>query len=505
MIEIFHKIVRHIGLFLTMLISYCNNTVKPALSIGPPPIVIAKPAPGDTARYVTIEMDIIKAKKPAFYFTDLPYDKNKGLLLMKDDGLLTDYTIVYKILSGGTVNGKRYPGFTYTDGTGKNIGYKYSFAVNPNEGHTTDLNNVTSWAQMNEMAGKGHTLMNHSLNHSGQDKLKAIKDAEINLYKHIYYRMTEIVPPSNDEGYIGTGLQLGYHMFSSEFGDPIPDGYNKYLTNGTNIPVTTQDFDKVLVYRNNLGDQWNAEELQRSKTYIDQAFNNVDSTKKLIGAAFSHGPFGDRADAADNFFAFIMYIKNHPRNHDSVWITSSKEMMDYERTKRTVKIASQHYDKLSGKYKIVLDMGAVNPNVIYRSLSLKVTGGTISNVKGTGVKEVTYNSSTGLINIYKTDRSKVKDPAKDVLPPQIISTVAKDNIITITYDRDVNQTKAEGYTVIGNNVLQLKGGGKIWQLIMQDNVKPDQVFDYRIQKGDAIDLKQPALHVCTYIGLPIKI
>lgn len=507
-ISIFTKALKYIGIFAGMTIPYCNHPVKTTDPVKPSAIVVPKIDPGDTSRYVKLDIELKNSQHPSFFFTDLPYDKDKGLMLMKDDALLSDYTIVFKILSGGVVNGKKYPGFFYTDGTGKDIGYKYSFAINPNEGHTTDTKNVTSWAQINEIISKGHAYMNHSLLHGGTDKLKAIKDAEKNMWTHTHYRMTELVPPGNDEGYVENGLQLGYHLISSEFGEPVPDGNNspgnENMSWGSYIPMKTQNFNKALISRTNLGDQWNAAELKSSKAYIDYIFNNPNQEKKLVGAAFSHGPFGDKKEGADNFFEFLTYIKNHPANHDNVWVASSKELMDYEKTKTKVIITEQHYDAKTGHYKIILDMDRIDPNVIYRNLSLKVKGGTITKVKGDGAGDVTFNPSTGLINIYKTDRSKVISPFADPLPPQIVNITAKGNIISFSYDKPVVQTKKQGYEIPGNKIIELKGSGKSWQLVLENVVTPAQTFYYRIQSGDAKQAGQPLLRVCSYIGNPIR-
>ncbi|WP_316749132.1 hypothetical protein [Pedobacter gandavensis] len=470
------------------------------------PIVIPAVNLGDTSRLVSIEMDLKKVKKPHFQFTDLAYNKSKGFMLIKDDGLASDYNIVYKVISGGVVNGKKYPGFTYTDGTGKNIGFKYSFALNPNEEHGSSTN-VTSWPQIMEIVSKGHSMMNHTLFHGGTDKLKAIKDAEKNLWNHTHYRMTEIAIPSNDEGFVETGLQLGYHLITSEFGEPIPDGNNdpgnENVSWGSVIPVKTQNFNKVLISRSNLGDQWNPKELIDAKKYVDYVFDHPQKDKKLIGAAFSHGPFGDKNEGAEIFYDFINYIKNHPANRDSAWMTSSKELMDYMKTKAKVKVVKEHYDPATGKYHITLDMNAVDPNVIYRNMSLMVDGGEISNVKATGTNDVTFNAKTGLINIYKTDRSKVRDPFKDKLPPQISKISYKGNTITILYDIPVKQSKSAGYEIPGNKVLALKGSGKVWQLLMQNPVTDKQTFFYRMQRGDASQADDPSFRVCTYAGSPL--
>lgn len=510
MLNILTRTLKYVVVLISTHLPYCNRPAAPATPALTTAAAIVVPGtePGDTARYVSLVLDMHKARNPGFYFTDLPYDKTKGLMLMKDDAGLTDYTIVFKILSGGIVNGKRYPGFFYTDGTGKKIGYKYSFAINPNEGHTTDLKNVTSWAQINEIIAKGHGYMNHSLFHGGTDKLRAIKDAEKNMWAHTHYRMTEIAVPGNDEGYVESGLQLGYNLISSEFGEPVPDGNNdpgnENMTWGSYITMSKQNFSKVLISRTNLGDQWNSSELKNAKGFIDYVFNNPNSDRKLVGAAFSHGPFGDQNGAPDNFFAFLMYIKNHPANHDAAWITSSKELMDYEKTKAKVVITAKHYDAASGKYKITLDMGSVDPNVITRNLSLKITGGTISSAQIKGAAEVTFNPATGLVNIYKTDRSKVIDPNKDALPPQLISIVAKGKSVQLNYDKPVIQTKIQGYEIPGNKILSMTGSGKIWELQLQNAVQPPQTLFYRMQRGDAKQADKPALRVCTYAGSPIK-
>lgn len=511
--NIITRAIHYAGALIGMTISNCNHPA--AQSAANPDAVKAeivaeapKRDPGNTARFVTIEMTVKNAGKPAFTFTDLPYDKNKGLMMMKDDASITDYTVMLKMLGGGISYGVKSPGFTYSDGTGKEIPYKYSFAINPNEGHTTDLEHVSSWKQINEIIDKGHGYMNHSMFHGGPDKLKAIKDAEKNMWNHTHYRMTEIAVPQNDEGYVESGLQLGYHLISSEFGEPVPDGNNspgnENMSWGSYIPMRTQNFKKVLISRTNLGDKWDKAELKNAENYVDYVFTNPDMFKKLVGAAFHHGPPPTK-EGAENFLAFLNYIKNHPANHNTAWITSSKDLMDYEKTKASVVITSQEYDPKTGKYKIVLDMNKVNPNVVNRSLSLKITGGKISDVHAEGVNEVTFNPATGLINLYKTDRSKVVDPFKDPLPPQIVNITAKGKNILLTYDKPVSQSKAEGYEIPGNKVNTLTGNGKVWQLTMQNAVKSTDTFFYRIWKGDARQTDIPSLRVCTYAGSPIKL
>lgn len=486
----------------------CNEKTPSVAVTNIKSIIVPKIDLGDTSRYVKLQIDMTAHGKPDFSFTDLLYDKSKGFLLMKDDGIVTDYTIVYKILNGGVVNGKKYPGFTFTDGAGKNINYKYSFAVNPNDEHSTSQN-ATTWAQMSEMVAKGHAIMNHTLYHGGTDKLKAIKDAEKNLWTNTHYRMTELVPPGNDEGFVATGLQLGYTMFSSEFGEPTPDGNNdpgnEHMTWGSYIPMTTQNLKRILVSRTNLGDQWNEKELLNVKVFVDYILNNPKRYEKPVGTAFSHGPFSDHPESADVFFKFLNYIKNHPGNKDSVWITSSKELMDFVKTKEKVNVDTKVYDYKTGKYTIVLDMGKVDPNVIWRNLSLKLIGGKINNVIATGANSVTFNTKTGLVNIYKMDRSRVKDPFKDVLPPQITGLKANGNTISISYDKPVSQKKHTAYEVSDNVVLGLQGSGKSWLLKLKSPVSKGQLFSYRMQRGDAVLEKTPDLKVCSYIGLPIKI
>jgi hypothetical protein len=504
--NIISRIIKHAIVLIGSFFSTCNEKTPSVALTKPASIVVPKIDLGDTSRYVKIQIDMASAGTPDLLFTDLLYDKSKGFLLMKDDGIITDYTIVYKILNGGIVNGKRYPGFTFTDGAGKSISYKYSFAVNANDEHSTSPG-ATTWSQMIEMVSKGHAIMNHTLYHGGTDKLKAIKDAEKNLWAHTHYRMTEIVPPGSDEGFVATGLQIGYKMFSSEFAEPIPDGNNdpgnQNMTWGSYIPMTSQNFKKVLVSRTNLGDQWNEMELRNAKTFVDYILNNPKKDEKLIGTAFSHGPFSDHKESVDVFFKFLMYIKHHPANKDSVWVTSSKEMMDFEKTKEKVIISSKIYDSTKKRFTIVLDMNAVDQNVIWRNLSFKIKDGKINNVTVLGANDVTFNSKTGLINIYKLDRSRVADPFKDILPPQIISVSAKGNLIKVVYDKPVVQSGQEGYEISGNVINQIQGSGKNWQFIMKNNVTTKQNFSYRMQRGNTFQQNCPGLKVCSYINHPI--
>lgn len=459
----------------------------------------------NSSRFIKLNIEVTRNDALSFIFTDLAYNKKKGLMLMKDDGSVTDYSIVYKILSGGRTEKHQYPGFFYTDGTGHQIGYKYSFAINPNEQHT-NTPGFTSWSQIKTISAHGHSFMNHTLSHGGSDKLKAIKDAEKNMWLHTGYRMTEFVPPSNDEGFVETALSLGYPFISSAFGEPTPDGNNEvnnqHISWGSYLPVAKQDFHKALISRTHLGDQWNAKELRYAKEFIDLILDSL-GRKQIIGLAFSHGPYADLPGAEENFFKFIDYIKKHPKNDDNVWITSAKEFMDYQKTRSGIIITSSQYNTQLSRYQIVLDTKNIDANVTSRNLSLILRGGTIKNLEVSGAK-ATFNRNSGLINLYKSDHSHVKNPFMDILPPQIISLTANNNLITITYDKPVSQSSLKAYEITNNKVIKLSGASTKWILTMKDKVRPEQQFSYRMQLGNAIQTNHKKYRVCSYISMPIR-
>jgi len=487
--------------------------------------VVTKPGGGDTlpppvANLITVEVTF--SSKPATAtasFADMKYNKSAGLILVKDDGGIGDYSAVFPYLNGGSaVDGVTYPGVSYTDGCGKPVKWKYTFALvgqdtKGNDSHLGVNPTITSWTQYKQIVQAGFSIANHTLTHGAgttfYDRLNQVKANEKVIFDALQYRTRTFVIPANYEGLTETAVQLGYPFIGSQFGAPSPDGNNDpgNVTINWNSRVKVNplpSLKKLLVSRLNLGDNWTDTDVANAKKFVDNLFTTSTGNTKYMGHAFSHGPTG--AQQLANFATLVQYIQSHPGNSDRTWIPGMQEFYEYYEVKANV---VQTQKLANDKLLITLDLATVNPNNRYRDMSLLVNSdAAIASVRVTGADSSSYNSQTGLINIFSQKTKGFTDPALDALPPQIKSvstSKAAPNEVEVQYDRAVTQSGIAGYTVAGKTITGIRGLGLTWTLTLSDAITPGQslTLDYRMQSGTAADAADATSRVCSYIAFPI--
>lgn len=432
-----------------------------------------------------VELTLTGATNPTVSITDLPYDKQKGFTFKKALGYASDYTVCFKILNGGVSNGVTYPGFTYTDGTGKLIKYKASTGI-CNEGRTANPALVNN-AQLLEIANADWGIINHGYQHGDGIPLNDLHQNDVTLFQDIGYRCDAIQIPNADPGYVDTGLILGYKQINSEFAPSAQDGNNDVVPtnmswNGVvNLAAnSTQNLDKILASQWFLNDNWPDSQLQYNKDLVDTFFSKTGG--KWIGQTLSHGPF-DSAEPAENFNALMQYIKNHPLNNDSAWICSTKEVLDYLDMRRNAGII-QSFNSTTNVLTLEIDLADINPDTFIRNLSFRLSSGTITGATiVNGLDEVTFNGT--LLNLYKRDKSTYRNPNTLVLPPQIVGVQYNGTAINITYDKPITQTLKEGFEVSNNTVNSIIGSGVNWTVNLQNPITTGQTYSYIVHKGNA--------------------
>ncbi|WP_062545236.1 carbohydrate-binding protein [Rufibacter tibetensis] len=428
-------------------------------------------------------------------FADMKYNKSLGFLFVSDDGHLSNYNLVYKVLNGGTaIDGKTYPKVTYTDGAGNSVGYKWSFAIN-GRGDETGNTVYTQYPQLIEMVKSGFDLMNHTDSHGGFHRYKEIKDLEKEIFQNTGYRTRTGVIPTADEGFVSAWMQEGYKFVGSTFGVAASrDGYDAFVNWNDRAIIQSMNTNHLLVSRFNMDGMWKAD-LGSADSWVDGMFAAAANGNKIMAHAFSHGPGG--AGEVQYFKQFIDYVKNHPSNNDKVWIAGAQEFAEYFETKENV-VKSE---VLSGNtLTITLDLSKVSDRNKLRDMSLLVnSSASISGVTVTGADGFSYNLGTKLINIYEANEN-VSSPFIDPTPPQITSVKASGNKLTITYDKAVTQSGVAGYEVAGNSVTSMTGSGTTWTLSLQTNWVSGQKLTYRMHQGNAAG---NGLKVTSYIEHPI--
>ncbi|GAB2557573.1 polysaccharide deacetylase family protein [Spirosoma aerophilum] len=455
---------------------------------------------------------------PVANFADLKYNKSVGFILVKDDGKLGDYNVVYPYIVGGTAaDGSSYPGMTYTDGAGQPVKWHYTFAWCANNTHDGSNNTVTTWAQARTMFASGAIdFSNHSLTHAAYfSRYYDLKQNEINLYNQLGIKTRTFTVPTDYEGFVETAFSLNYILTASQgygssgFASDDNNGPVKYNVLWTE-KVKSDESRRLITTRRWWGDSWSATDLANATKWVDDAFTastGATAATKYVYQGFSHGlnyPFSNSSQFV-NYKAFLQYINNHSKNGDRTWIPGLQEFAEYMEVKKGV-IKSQ---SVSGNVMTInLDYSKLSEDLMWRDVSLLVGGGSINSVSVSGADNFSYNPSTGLINIYKKKTSGFANPSYDVIPPQLMSvnkSGANNAIIDLTFDREISQSVLAGWKVttagISNPITALTGSGKNWQLTVQNGITTGQLtkVDYRMQRGNAVDISN-GKKVTSYIG-----
>lgn len=461
-----------------------------------------------------IKLKVSEATVPLLSSADYKYNKEVVFMTGFDDSLANQLGHAYKVFQGGvsSLNGIDYEGLKYSDGTGKMINFRGMLVMITGIVEETNENNINiyTWPEVREALANGWTICNHTAYHGGGDypwdSLRNMKLAEQQVWDKTGYKMIINTAPAADNGYMYTGRELGYLAHSSTY----QEGNDSVMLYDRGTPK--QVIDHLADYptgwfnlgREYFGDNFEFEQVNNTKAYIDRIFNQAVDGVKYMGNWLTHGP-GD----PENFVELYNYILYHPSNtnQNRIWMPSPAEFLEYFHVKKDSKISH----KLSGDIlTITIDQSSVNRNIRDRGMSLIASGLTIVSVESTkGWDDVTFNSSTGLINLYKTAVNKATDPSLQILPAQITSLVASGNAVLITYDKAVTQSMTAAYTVSGKTVTGISGSGKNWTLICNSAVNPGDTMSYRMYngtssyKGDAITVST-GKRVCDYINFPIS-
>jgi len=461
--------------------------------------------PGPVSDLMTIKAIVSNVSNPVIRTADFKYNKEVAFSFGFDDGLYQHYGHVFPLFNGGKsrLNGKTYPGLKYSDGTGKMISFRGTMVVS-GTAFRTDENSSKPYSvsvkEAKAMINAGWGISNHSWKHGGggpdyptyYNRLKDVKLAEIELWKKLGIRPMIGTAPSNEQGFMYTFLNTGYLCHNSttnEFNSDI----TKYCRMSSKaVPSTPFNLD-----RQHNGDAYTKDELAAKKAFLDEIFNASVNGNKEFGNEFTHGP-GD----PDNFDAFYTYALKHPKNtnQDRLWVPSVPEFLEYFAVKRNSTIKKS----ITGKVLTIdIDQSAVHHNIRSRDMSLLLTGMKLESVtSASGANQVTFNPTTGLINIYAINTAKVTDPALDVLPAQIVSVTSSGNSIHVLFDKPIKQTLAGGYSIDGKKSTILSGLGESWYINFNFPVAGKKM-SYRSFEGNAVT-QRTGLKVCDYIDYPVR-
>ena len=222
---------------------------------------------------------------------------------------------------------------------------------------------------------------------------------------------------------------------------------------------------------------------------------------KMVASMFTHG-LGDAANFSTAYTELLTHPKN--TNQNRLWVPSTQELLEYFHVKDNSVITKS----VSGsKITITIDQSAVHHNVRNRGMSLLLSGLNIVSIDSvSGVDELTFNVSTGLINIYKQDTSKTVNPALEVQPPKVLAFIKSgNNTVDVYYDKVVTQSVASAYTLTGKgNVTSVTGNGTNYTITYASAIGDSDTITYSARYGNAVAVETKGKRLTDYLGFPIS-
>ncbi len=395
-------------------------------TVTPPPT----PPPTTTGDSIMVTVTFASAPTaPTSNLAELKYNKYATFQFEGDDLWLNASYDAYIYMQGGTTTtGTTYPnGHTFTDGAGNNVKWRGGVAINTKN----NFNNSELWgsanrytaAQLAMLVQNDWTLSNHGYYHdiaktnvNYPPDSPTFSQAGWDLAKNdsiIYARMSAlgvpfrnrtVITPAAWDGFARAADSLNYLVSTSTGVRDNYFGYPQYLglnvnTNGANflneetLPTTTTKFGRNNGFVHLLRlfqDDYSTANVNTIIAQLTDMLDKASPTKHLTTRLGTHGT------QWPNIVPIFDYIDQN--GNDRVWVTSLHEWAEYREVKRLV----QKTQTVSGNtLTIKLAMGQIPSENRFRDMSLLITGGTITNVSVVGADSFSYNSSTGLVNIFK--------------------------------------------------------------------------------------------------------
>jgi hypothetical protein len=308
----------------------------------------------------------------------------------------------------------------HTDGTGKQIRYTATIASNgvTYTGQDFSANGAMTLQQLKFLVDNNWALACHGYYHGiPQQQANAgftvVDNVEYNRQYHYnqlknlgseYVLRTGVVP-SADTGYHRVWPQFGYlagtsqNQFDNNPANPGADWVNGGIADVNNLGNGYQIFARRF---NDIVDQPRTDHLISS---LNNLFNQASPTNAALLIYGTH-------ETQNNFFSQAL---NHVVNNggDRIWVTSFQEFMEYNEVKHRTNISYS----INGNI-VTITLNQQLPDATrWRDLSLQLASNqNIVNVTATGADSVSFNASTGLINVFKKKISGFNLGASSPLP-----------------------------------------------------------------------------------------
>lgn len=360
----------------------------------------------------TVTVSVTFASSPSsvsIKHADLWANKTCVLNFEADDGS-PKFRYVYAMWHGGKApDSVNYTGFTYTDGCGNAVRPTAALAINARGGFLNNELGISAnkasnmiYSEMADMVKNDWALENHSYYHDPTTRYSYKYDAGRNvreLHQLIYdklkvygveYVMRTLVAPSSWTNFFRVADSLGYLCASSQ---GVRDNYPLYPASGQTYFGTETLPAGFVTFGRAFDDVWSASTVAGWKTTFDGLISGSTATHHLMWRLGTHGP--------QNPAGFLEFTNYLAANHqDKVWFCTMHQLMEYFEVKRQVK---KTQTLVGNTLTLQLNLANVSARNRYRDMSLLINSGgvTITNVQVTNAGGYSFNTATGLINIFK--------------------------------------------------------------------------------------------------------
>lgn len=339
---------------------------------------------------------------------DLKYNKACVFNFESDDNA-PNFRYPLAIWGGGKApDSTSYPGLSFTDGCGNNVGFRAALAVNGRGGFNNQeialpiyKANAITYPEMAAMVRKDWAIENHSFYHDPTTRYSFKYDAGKNVRlladliqsnmaaQGTPYVMRTQISPSSWPNFQRVADSASYLAASSQ---GQRDGYTLYPASGqTFFDVMTLPQTGFFSIGRAFDDVWSAATVAGWKTNIDNLISGSTGGKHLMWRLGTHGP-----QVPAQFLDFSNYLASN--GQDKIWICSLHEFAEYLEVKRFSRITTS----LSGNVLTITINQTRLPDVNrFRDLSLLISGATMQGVSVSGADSFSYNTSTGLINLFR--------------------------------------------------------------------------------------------------------
>jgi hypothetical protein len=469
--------------------------------------VVIPPDPEPTDVY-SLKFAVSNVGNIAIVPADFKYNMEVAFAFGLDDNAPGAYVHGVPLFYGGVsgFDGQTYPGLRYSDGTGKSIPFRWNLVIPADSIKEVSQNSQISgnFDQVNDAVNKGSGISNHSWKHGGGPNNPIYYDRPndfIQAQKIFYNRIGGYVPrvfttPASEDGFMFTSRNLHGLVHNSTYNEGRSEVTIYGKIRSDQVPTTWFNLDRF--YPDS--DVYDADAAARYKGFIDSVFNLCDNGEKWFGNGFSHGIYNTNLQIVNEFF---QYALNHPKNTGKrrLWVPSVQEFLEYFESKRLSTIT---HSISGGVMTVTIDQSNVPKNARWRDMSLLISGCTINSlIDKSGADDVTFNSSTGLVNFYKDDRTRSIDPTDPSQHSALItSVISSGNSVIVTFDRNVQHSSADGYSVNGLTLQGYSGNGKTWTFNFNGSTA-NKFLTYKSFEGNCITIDN-GYRTGDYISYPIS-